>query len=200
MTVNMNYIDREGYLHWSNELNVSAILRLLRGPNSFGETDYVYRPDKTVLADLYNLGYDCLNCAEYLMSKYAGMEIDKDSVNSRIVGTTSEIGNSDRDNMDAVIRYKGTNNRDVDPEVGQAYFICRTDSKSVPSAGAAFYHAAFVIAKSDDYNFTLEAFHHRGWEFCYYSHTGENSFHDCWAGDGCFEGANVKTVAIELIQ
>lgn len=203
MTINMIGIDREGYLHWNNKLNIGAILSLLREPNLFGETDYVYVPNQTVLEEFSDsLKFDCLNCAEYLMSRYANKPFKKGGVNSRIVGTTSEIGNSNQDNMDAVTRYKGTNNRDVDPDVGQAYFICRTDPQSVVSDGAAFYHAAFVIAKSDDCNFTLETFDNVGWNFNSYNRPGweAETFHDCWAGDDCFEGANVKTVAIELIQ
>lgn len=60
----------------------------------------------------------------------------------------------------------------------------------------------FVIAKSDDCNFTLETFDNVGWNFNSYNRPGweAETFHDCWAGDDCFEGANVKTVAIELIQ
>lgn len=190
-------------LHSDEDSVASSILELI-GTAVYGASiASVYRPNQTVLKKIANsLKFDCLNCAEYLMSKYAGMEIDKNSVNSRIVGTTSEIGNSNRDNANAVNEYGEVIDHDVDPEVGQAYFICRTDPQSVVSEGAAFYHAAFVIAKSDDCNFTLETFDNVGWNFSSYNRPGweAETFHDCWAGDGCFEGANVKTVAIELIQ
>lgn len=191
-------IDDNGYLQLDQKLKVTDALAFIL--KAVDEAQCLYEPDSYVVKEFNDFEFDCLKCAEYLMRAYKKRRYSDGRIYSRIVGTTSEIGNSDRDNANAVSGYEEIIDHDVDPEVGQAYFICRTDPKSVPSAGAAFYHAAFVIAKSDDYNFTLEAFHHRGWEFCYYSHTGENSFHDCWAGDDCFEGANVKTVAIELIQ
>lgn len=205
----MNYIDREGYLHWSNELNVSAILRLLRGPNLFGETHYVYVPNQIVLEEFSELQFDCLNCAEYLMSAYADKYFEENRVNSKIVGTLLKIGKTNPGNMDAVIRYKGTNNRDVDPDVGQAYFICRTDLSDDGMAAAeredadlVYYHAAFVIAKSDVCNFTLETFDNIGWNFCSYNRPalGGETFHNHWANQSCFKDKNVKTVAIELIQ
>lgn len=199
MTVNMITIC--GKKIQSDDNNIAnSILDSSAVSRSSTRRKYVYVPNQTVLDKFEKLGYDCLNCAEYLMSRYANKPFKKGGVNSRIVGTTSEIGNSNQDNMDAVTRYKGTNNRDVDPDVGQAYFICRTDPQSVVSDGAAFYHAAFVIAKSDDCNFTLETFDNVGWNFSSYNRPGweAETFHDCWAGDGCFKGANVRTVAIEL--
>lgn len=201
MTVNMITICGK-CLHSDEDSVASSILELI-GTAVYGSSiASVYRPNQTVLDKFRELGYDCLNCAEYLMLKHVNRPFKKEDVNSRIVGTTSEIGNTNPGNAKAVNEYDGEIDHDVDPDVGQAYFICRTNPESVPSDDAAFYHAAFVIAKSVDCNFTLETFDNVDWNFRSYNRPGwgAETFHDCWAGDDCFDGANVKTVAIELIQ
>lgn len=202
MTVNMITICGK-CLHSDNSGIASSILESI-GTAVYGSSiAFVYRPNQIVLNDFFDpLEFDCLNCAEYLMSVYANKPFKKDGINSRIVDTTSEIGKTNPGNAKAVNGYVETIDHDVDPEVGQAYFICRTYPKSVPSEGAAFYHAAFVIAKSDDCNFTLETFHGEGWNFVSYDRPGwgEDTFHKSWANHSCFEGKNVRTVAIELIQ
>lgn len=199
MTVNMITICDKKIQSDDNNI-ANSILDSSAVSRSSTRRKYVYVPNQTVLDEFKELGYDCLNCAEYLMSVYAGMEIDKGDVNSRIVGTTSEIGNTNPGNAKAVNEYGEVIDHAVDPEVGQAYFICRTNPESVPSDDAAFYHAAFVIAKSVDCNFTLETFHRNDWYFRSYKRPPlkVGTFYDFWVNQSCFKGANVKTVAIEL--
>lgn len=201
MTINMITICDKKIQSDDNNI-ANSILDSSAVSRSSTRRKYVYVPNQTVLDEFKELGYDCLNCAEYLMSRYANKPFKKGGVNSRIVGTTSEIGNTNPGNAKAVNEYDGEIDHDVDPDVGQAYFICRTNPESVPSDDAAFYHAAFVIVKSVDCNFTLETFDNVDWNFRSYNRPGwgAETFHDCWAGDDCFDGANVKTVAIELIQ
>lgn len=201
MTVNMITICEE-CLKSDNGGLASSILELISSINTRTRQKYVYTPSQTVLDKFKELGYDCLNCAEYLMSVYANKPFKKDGINSRIVDTTSEIGKTNPGNAKAVNGYVETIDHDVDPKVGQAYFICRTNPNLKVSSGAAFYHAAFVIAQSDECNFTLETFHYGGCNFVSYDRPGwgEDTFHRSWANHSCFEGKNVRTVAIELIQ
>lgn len=201
MTINMITICDKTIQSDDNNI-ANSILDSSAVSRSSTRRKYVYTPSQTVLGEFKELGYDCLNCAEYLMSVYAGMEIDKGDVNSRIVGTTSEIGNTNPGNTNAVNEYGEVIDHAVDPEVGQAYFICRTNPESVPSDDAAFYHAAFVIAKSDNCNYTLETFDNVDWNFRSYNRPGwgAETFHKYWANHSCFEEQTVKTVAIELIQ
>lgn len=199
MTVNMITICDKKIQSDDNNI-ANSILDSSDVSRSSTRRKYVYVPNQTVLDEFKELGYDCLNCAEYLMSRYANKPFKKGGVNSRIVGTTSEIGNTNPGNAKAVNEYGEVIDHAVDPEVGQAYFICRTNPESVPSDGAAFYHAAFVIAKSDNCNYTLETFDNVGWNFSSYNRPGwgAETFHKYWANQSCFKDTNVRTVAIEL--
>lgn len=201
MTINMITICDKKIQSDDNNI-ANSILDSSAVSRSSTRRKYVYVPNQTVLDEFKELGYDCLNCAEYLMSRYANKPFKKGGVNSRIVGTTSEIGKTNPDNAKAVNGYVEATDHAVDPEVGQAYFICRTKPNLKVSSGTAFYHAAFVIAKSDNCNYTLETFDNVDWNFRSYNRPGwgAETFHKYWANHSCFEEQTVKTVAIELIQ
>ena len=155
---------------------------------------------ETLKNDSRDKKFDCLRNAERIMATIKGKTIISYSdTNSCTVIGNRVIGKNDERNIENVNKVPEKDSNDnAQPIVGQAYFVCRTDTKE----GGYPYHAAAVLYRTKEYTITLETSGGTtDWFFGKYAtvrNNGIKTFHDDYVDTEKEPGRVFKTVAIKL--